>query len=134
MATLETFYVVDTHALFWRLTIDSKLSRRADEIFDAAERGETLLIIPAIVLAELYHLNQKLKTPLDFAVIFKRLAESPAFEMVPFHPADVLDFAANAAITELHDRMIAGLARRLDAPLITLDPIITASRVAKVEW
>src|SRR5690348_5794207 len=103
MARVETLYVIDTHALYWWLTTDGKLSDRANEIFDAAERGETLLIIPAIVLAELYHLNLKQASPLDFIAIFDRLAEHPSFEMVAFEAAHVLDFAEDASVTELHD-------------------------------
>jgi len=40
----------------------------------------------------------------------------------------------DAAVTELHDRIIAGVARRLDAPLIALAPIITSSGIAEIAW
>ncbi len=134
MAAVESIYVVDTHALLWHLVGDRKLSSRAAEIFDAADGGETQLVVSAIVLAELYHLNQKRRSPLDFSDVFNELADSPAYQLVPFEPGHVLDFARDASVTELHDRIIAGLARRLDAPLLTFDPVIAASGVAKVEW
>jgi predicted nucleic acid-binding protein len=134
MATVEPIYVVDTHALLWHLIGDRKLSSRAADIFDAADRGETQLVVSAIVLAELYHLNQKRRSPLDFSDVFNELAASPAYQLVPFEPGHVLDFARDASVTELHDRIVAGLARRLNAPLLTLDPVIAASGVAKVEW
>jgi PIN domain nuclease of toxin-antitoxin system len=134
MAAVEPIYVIDTHALLWHLTGSKKLSSRAAEVFGAAYRGETQLMISAIVLAELYHLNQKQQSPLDFADIFEQLATTSAYQLVPFEPRHVLDFPRDSAVTELHDRIIAGLARRLDAPLLTLDPIIEASGVARVEW
>lgn len=51
---LEPFYVVDTHALIWYLLNDKKLSSRAKAIFQAAEQNQTILIVSAIVMAELY--------------------------------------------------------------------------------
>lgn len=134
MAAVELIYVVDTHALLWYLTGDKKLSQQANEVFAAANNGETQLVISVIVLAELYHLNLKRQNPVDFAVVFTSLLTSSAFQLVPLEPVHVLDFTRDAAVTELHDRIIAGLARRLDAPLLTLDPIITDSGVARVVW
>jgi PIN domain nuclease of toxin-antitoxin system len=45
--------VIDTMALIWYLKQDRKLSLTANRIFKAAEQGETQLLIPAIVVAEL---------------------------------------------------------------------------------
>jgi len=56
-------YVTDTHALYWYLTASPQLSRAARDAFDEGARGEALIHIPAIVLAELYYLNQKLGHP-----------------------------------------------------------------------
>ncbi len=134
MAAVEPIYVVDTHALLWYLTGDKKLSQQAAEIFVAAGNGETQLVISVIVLAELYHLNLKRQTPLNFSDVFASLLTSSVFQLVSFEPVHVLDFAQDSAVTELHDRIIAGLARRLDAPLLTLDPVIADSGVARVVW
>jgi len=134
MEVVEPIYVLDTHALLWHLVADKKLSTRATNIFDAADRGETQLVVSVIVLAELYHLNQKRQSPLNFTEVFNDLVNSPAYQLVPFEPGHVLDFPQDAAVTELHDRIIAGLARRLDAPLISMDPVIQAADVARIEW
>ena len=49
-------FVVDTHALVWFLSRDSRLSEKARSIF----RDPTVrLIIPAIVLAEIKYLSSK---------------------------------------------------------------------------
>ncbi len=134
MEAIEPIYVLDTHALLWYLTGNKRLGTRAANIFDAADRGETQLIVSAIVLAELYHLNQKRESPLNFTEVFYDLADSSAYQLVPFEAGHVLDFPQDAAVTELHDRIIAGLARRLDAPLISMDPVIQAAGVARIEW
>lgn len=51
---IEPVYVLDTHALIWYLTSDKKLGEQAGEVFSAAERGETRLIVSAVVVAEKY--------------------------------------------------------------------------------
>jgi len=48
-------YVVDPNALIWYLKHDKKLGAEATAIFAAAERGETRLIVSAIVVAELFY-------------------------------------------------------------------------------
>jgi len=56
------------------------------------------------------------------------------FTFMAFEAEDVLDLAQDVAIPEMHDRIIAGLARRLNVPLITSDPLITAAGVVQVVW
>lgn len=70
----------------------------------------------------------------DFAKTYADLRARPYFQFVPFLPDDVLDFTQDNAVTEMHDRMIAGLARRLGFPLITSDANITASALAQIVW
>jgi PIN domain nuclease of toxin-antitoxin system len=131
---LEPYYVVDTHALIWYLTGNRNLSATARNIFLAAESGETQLVISAIAVAEMYYAHQK--TPLfkDFIQMYQRLRSSNAYQFADFLPDDVLDFDNDAAVPEMHDRIIAGLARRLGAPLITLDPLIVSANVVPTVW
>lgn len=56
---IEPAYVLDTNALIWSLKNDKKLSPSAAAIFQAAERGETVLIVSAIVIAELFYADKK---------------------------------------------------------------------------
>lgn len=126
-------YVADTHAIFWYLTDSPRLSRAASAVFDRADTGEAVIYLPAIVLAELYFLNEKLGHPLDFVREFERLRQSGQFILIDFTAHDVLDFDLDAAVSEMHDRMIAGVARRLNAPCITCDrQIITGGIVATI--
>lgn len=131
---IEPLYVVDTHALIWYLTNDHKLGKRAAQIFYAAEAGETRLIVSAIVLAELYYVNQKRRWFTDFPSVLRQLEQKPYFRLVPLNPHHIEDFDQDAAVPEMHDRIIAGLARRLNAPLITADIQITESGRVRVIW
>jgi PIN domain nuclease of toxin-antitoxin system len=131
---LEPVYVVDTHALIWYLTNDKKLGQQASNIFEAAERGETSLVVSAVVVAEMYYANQKHSLFPDFNQMYRRLRSQPYFRFAPLKAQHVLDFDSDAAIPEMHDRIIAGLACRLNAPLLTRDPQIIAAGVTRTIW
>jgi hypothetical protein len=90
--------------------------------------------VPAIVLAELYYLNQKFGQPLDFAEEYVRLEQSGQFVMASLAPSDVLSFDQDSAVPEMHDRIIVGLARRLSAKCLSRDPLIVDSDLVPVVW
>jgi PIN domain nuclease of toxin-antitoxin system len=127
-------YVADTHALYWYLINSPKLGANANNAFDEADNGQALIYIPSIALAELYFLNKKQAIKIDFAAKYKQLEQSGQFILTPFEASDVLDFDKDSAVKEIHDRIIAGVSRRLNAPLLTKDQNITASNVVKTIW
>ncbi len=129
-----SFYLADTHAVYWYLTNSPMLGLNASQAFDDADNGNAVIYIPTIVLAELYYLNQKQGQPIDFATTFARLSQSLQFVLLPFEPEDVLDFDLDQAIPEMHDRMIAGSARRLNVPCLTRDNSITNSGIVAIVW
>lgn len=129
-----TGYVADTHSLFWYLTNSPLLGINASNVFDEADRGAALIYVPLIVLAELYYLNEKRNSPLDFAAEYKRLESSGQFVFVPLLPEEILDMKSNQAIPEMHDRLIAGAARRLGVPCLTKDSEIVASGLVTTIW
>ncbi|MBI3959244.1 MAG: PIN domain-containing protein [Chloroflexi bacterium] len=129
-----TRYVIDTHALFWYLTGSPRLSVAARGVFDEGVAQSAILVIPVIVLAELFYLNEKAGRPFDFAAIFARLQESGQFEILLLYAQDIVDFASDDTVTEMHDRIIAGVARRLNAACVSRDRNITESPQIKVIW
>ncbi|MHB8628632.1 MAG: type II toxin-antitoxin system VapC family toxin [Aggregatilineales bacterium] len=132
--TIEPLDVVDSHALIWYLTGDKKLSKTALMIFRAAERGETRLLLPVIVLAELYYANVKNKWFDDYKSVYQELLSKRFFKFLPLDHRHILEFDRDAAVPEMHDRIIAGVARRLRIGLVSSDPLITAAAVIKVVW
>jgi predicted nucleic acid-binding protein len=69
-------YVADTHTLFWYFTASPSLGAQAQAAFDEAKQGQALIYIPAIVLAELYFLNEKKARPIDYSATFALLVQS----------------------------------------------------------
>ena len=132
--TIEPMYVVDTHALIWYLTTDKKLGANARQIFRAAEQGDTLLILPAIMLAELYYANGKHNWFSDFNAVYQRISSQPYFQLLPLEPQHIIEFAQDMAVPEMHDRIITGVARRLQAPMLTSDPLIIKANIVSTVW
>lgn len=85
-------------------------------------------------MAEMYFANAKHGWFPDFAQTYHDLMSSPHFQFEAFNVEDVLRFTADAAVPEMHDRIIAGLARRLGAPLIASDPLIVQAKIVKTVW
>ncbi len=48
-----TTYMVDTHSLLWAFHKPGKLGKEARQVFEKVANGESRLLIPVIVLAEL---------------------------------------------------------------------------------
>ena len=127
-------YVADTHTLFWYFTASPSLGAQAHAAFDEAKQGQALIYIPAIVLAELFFLNEKKDRPIDYSATFALLLRSAQFVLLPFEPIDTLDFDTDKAVSDIHDRMIVGVARRLGATLLTRDEQIEKSGGVATAW
>ena len=130
--TIEDVYVTDTHALLWYLTGDKKLGKQAKAIFLAAEQGQTTISASVIVLAELFQANMKWGWFPDFPTLYNLIRNKPSYSFVTLEADDVLDFDRDAAVPEMHDRIIAGLARRLGAPLLTADSLIAKAGIVRI--
>lgn len=128
----ESVYVVDTHPLVWYLQGSKKLSQIAKDIIDAGILGNTRLVTSAIVVAELYYVHQKGLLTNSFKDVFIEL--DTFIEFVPFEASDTLKFNRDARVTEMHDRIIVGIANDLSAPIVTKDQIIVESRIVKTIW
>ena len=128
------YYVADTHDLYWYLINSPLLGANASAAFDEADNGNAIIYIPSIVIAELYFFNKKHGEPIDFSIEFARLKKSSQFKFVSFKADDVDDFTVDAAVPEMHDRIIVGVARRLSAGCLTRDQKIVDSKIVKIIW
>lgn len=127
-------YVTDTHALFWYLTQDKRLGRKANEAFQKAVKGEAIIWIPTIVMAELFWILEKQDRTNVFFELFEKLEIAQQFEFVDFTITDVLLFDELSNIPEMHDRIIASVAKKLDVPCLTKDEEIRQGNLVKTIW
>ncbi|MHC5055627.1 MAG: type II toxin-antitoxin system VapC family toxin [Planctomycetota bacterium] len=126
-------YVADTHALFWYLTGDARLSDAAREAIDRRRDGPGVVLVSVISAAELYYVNVKAGGPLDFRRELEGLVRA-GIEVVPVVADDVFLFEELGAVPEMHDRIIAALAVRRGAALITRDGGLANAAGVPVVW
>ena len=78
-------YVVDTHALLWFLTASQRLSARARSLMQDAEKSRgTMLIIPAIVLAEAITLIERKRVNSTIEALLDAVNREP-YHVVPLN-------------------------------------------------
>lgn len=92
------------------------------------------MLVPTIVIAELAFLNEKAGRPLDFSAEIRRFEAAGQFVFVPLELGHIAEFGIDAAVPEMHDRIVVGVARRAGAALLSRDATIAASGLVDVVW
>ena len=64
--------VADTHAILWWFTDNPKLGSKAVQIFQKCEKGEGIIFIPSIVIAEALSIFDKKRVAFDFRKLFTK--------------------------------------------------------------
>ena len=127
-------YVADTHSLIWFLTDDKRLGKQAREIYEKADLGKVLIIIPSIVLAELVFICEKKDAVIEFKNILNKLNESSNYLHYNLDMKIILEIAEMANLRDMHDRMIIATAKINKAVLITKDKKINDSKLVGTVW
>lgn len=126
-------YVTDTHSLVWYFADDSRLSERALRSFEDTAR-EGLMIVPAVVIAEILFISRKGRVAVGFAETVARIEAMDNFEIASLD-MDVLRMADSiGADLEMHDKLIVATALCYDAVLVTRDDQITKSKTVRTVW
>ncbi len=118
------YYVADTHAFIWYLADDKKLSRIARDVFDSADRGEVVIMVPAIVLLECIDIVDKKKVKVNFEEIVLKLSQASNFIISEVTWTLILETNRVKGFKDLHDRVIVATARLHDAKLLSKDSVI----------
>lgn len=131
-------YVTDTHALIWHLTADAQLSAVCREIFEAADRGEGTIWIPAIVLVETVYLAEKARFPSALVTQMLNLVDPPSagYTVAPLDAGVVRSLAAidRSDVPDMPDRIVAATALKLGVPLLTRDRKIRLALGPQAIW
>ena len=108
-------YLADAHALGWYFTGDPRLGRKAARIFERSEKGEFPIVIPSIVLAELFHIGRKQRIDLDFAELLREIEERSNFIVAALDLPTLRKVPEVASLSELHDQIIVATALLYEA-------------------
>lgn len=129
--------VTDTHALIWYARSEHrKLGPAARKIFEASDRGQVVLYVPTLALAEIAEGLRRGSVRLGdtYTGWASKLFASRRFVPVDLTPEIVLRAEELYAIPERGDRLIAATAAHLGYPLITRDPEIARAAGVEVIW
>jgi PIN domain nuclease of toxin-antitoxin system len=127
-------FVTDTHALLWWFIDSPKMSPTAGEIFERCEKGESLIFIPSIVIAEALSIFDKKRIAFDFRRLFQLINESENFVLVALDYPILQKMLGLRELPELHDKIIVSTAKYLNLPLITKDKTIQNLSFLKTIW
>lgn len=75
-------FVTDTHALLWWFTDNPQISTRASEIFEKCEKGENVIFVPSIVIAEALSIFEKRRISFNFKRLLKKINDSENFIII----------------------------------------------------
>ena len=134
MQNRATLFVVDTNALWWHLKAPHRLTSAANEVFQSAEDGNSILIVPAIVVAEFSFLSAKALEPLAASALFAILASGGWAQFSPLGQAQLEYLDRLPEIPEMHDRLIAAESIINSAPLLTSDRVLRDSPLVETVW
>ena len=127
-------YLADAHALAWFFTNDARLGANASKVFDLSEKGEGLIFIPTIVLAELYHISRKKRVALGFEELLQKVEMGSNFVVTDLDFAVIKALPQTYPLTEVHDQIIVATAMTYEAKVLTKDGPITTSGLVETIW
>jgi PIN domain nuclease of toxin-antitoxin system len=126
-------YVADTHCLIWYFTEDPQLSKKALGAFEGTLK-KGIIIIPAVVLAEVMFIAKRGKITLTFKETLKRIESYENFDIAPLD-VEILRVADKIEVElEMHDKLIVATALYYNATLITKDRRIKGYGVCPTIW
>ena len=128
--------VTDTHPLIFHAAQSTTLGNRARAHFDAAERQQALIYVPAAVIWEVSLISRVgritlRQTPRAF---FADLFSNPAYQPLDLTAEHVFLADELRFTRDPFDALIVAAARALDLPLLTRDASIRASGAIRILW
>ena len=128
--------VTDTHALLFHAEGGGKLGPKARSHFDACERQQAIVYVPAAVIWETSLLARAVRINLhrSVATFFEELFSNTAYQPRDLTMSQVLTADELRFTRDPFDALIVAAAQDLRLPLVTRDGAIRESGTVKVVW
>lgn len=127
-------YVTDTHPWLWFLSSDERLSEEAERIFDSAEKGNTTVIVPSIVVAESIYIAEKKGYSLQMKNIIEDLEISSNYTIGPMNYSILKGITDDDRDFSIHDNIIVHTAEKQNHRIISRDDKIQKKAEVEVIW
>jgi len=122
-------FIVDTQALVKHLVGEHQvISPAIDKILRDTDNGLNIVIIPAVVVFEIAYLHEKGRIPITVENLRQLISDASNYIEEPISIDIIVAAFQIYDIPELHDRLIAGTAKFIGAPILTNDPVIRSSQ------
>jgi PIN domain nuclease of toxin-antitoxin system len=128
--------VADTNALLFHAAGGGKLGPKAKAHFDAAERRDALVYVPAAVVWEVSLLARAVKVNLHRPVreFFADLFSNSAYQPHSLTESQVFDADELRFTRDPFDALVCAAARDLGVPVLTRDAAIRGSGTVSILW
>jgi PIN domain nuclease of toxin-antitoxin system len=128
--------VTDTHALLFHAAGGGRLGKRAAAHFEACERREALVYVPAVVIWECSLLARASRVNLRRTVrgFFEDVFSNPAYQPYDLEAVQIYLADESRPNRDPFDGLICAAAVDLELPLITSDADIASSGIVRVIW
>ncbi len=132
----ERAFVTDTHPLIYWAAGGARLGRRGLLHFEACERQQAILYVPAAVIWETALLARTGRVDLGRPLrsFFEDLFSNPAYQPVDLTPEQVFLAMETFPAGDPFDGLIAAAAMSLELPLLTRDAKLQASATLRTVW
>ncbi len=131
-------FVTDTHALYWHLARDSRLSDAAREVFRRTDAGQHQILVVGITLIEMVYLLEKGRLQTDLVErVFSLLATARgSYKVAQLNQdtARAMLHVPRSMVPDMPDRIIVATAYQLGLPLISADEKVHRSGVVPIIW
>lgn len=128
--------VTDTHGLIWYLEDSPRLGSDARAVFDACDRGKSVIYVPTICLVEITYLQEKGRIPADLKTQLDTALEAGTTGLIlaslTAEVANAVAEVPRSDVPDMPDRIIAATALNLGLRLISRDRAIRLSAVQTV--
>jgi len=128
--------VTDTHPLLFHAAGGRSLGQKAATHFQACERREAILYVPAAVIWECALLARAVRINLHrpLRAFFDDLFSNPAYQPFDLTPEQIFTADEIRINRDPFDGLICAAALTLGLPLVTRDREIAASQKIEVIW
>lgn len=132
--TQANTFVVDTHALIWHLGGSERIPDNARRKLQEIDQGESIGLVPVIVLAEAGYIFEKGRTEVSLQQVLREIDKGDNYMILDFDREQLEMMVELEEVPEMHDRIIAAAADIHGAEIITRDEEMRNAEIIKTIW
>ncbi len=110
------------------------MSPAADAIFRLANTGGARLVVPAIVVAELFFITRRMGHPIAPSDLLAEIATSREFVLSDLGRRQLESIGDIVGVSEIHDLLIVAEALVRQVPLVSRDADLRQTGAIEVIW